>query len=139
MLQLLGQGQYFFLLIIAWFSCWKDIMDNDIMLPFIILFWNIIFYNKIMMYNSLYNFYFNLFYLITKEWSYDNYNAYVIYPKSWFRWKCCSRHRDFRTSSGGDPLCLIQLSSGDGTAHLLQFDRSKYDAPNFKKVLSNPN
>jgi ribonuclease D len=27
-----------------------------------------------------------------------------------------------------DPLCLIQLSSGDGTAHLLQFDRSKYDA-----------
>ena len=22
-----------------------------------------------------------------------------------------------------DPLCLIQLSSGDGTAHLLQFDR----------------
>ena len=38
-----------------------------------------------------------------------------------------------------DPLCLIQLSSGDGTAHLLQFDRSKYDAPNLKKVLSNPN
>ena len=37
-----------------------------------------------------------------------------------------------------DPLCLIQLSSGDGTAHLLQFDRSKYDAPNLKKVLSNP-
>ena len=32
-----------------------------------------------------------------------------------------------------DPLCLIQLSSGDGTAHLLQFDRSKYDAPNLKK------
>ena len=29
-----------------------------------------------------------------------------------------------------DPLCLIQLSSGDGTAHLLQFDRSNYDAPN---------
>ena len=38
-----------------------------------------------------------------------------------------------------DPLCLIQLSSGDGTAHLLQFDRSKYDAPNLKKILSNPN
>ncbi len=38
-----------------------------------------------------------------------------------------------------DPLCLIQLSSGDGTAHLLQFDRIKYDAPNLKKVLSNPN
>ena len=38
-----------------------------------------------------------------------------------------------------DPLCLIQLSSGDGTAHLLQFDRRKYDAPNLKKILSNPN
>ncbi len=38
-----------------------------------------------------------------------------------------------------DPLCLIQLSSGDGTAHLLQFARTKYDAPNLKKVLSNPN
>ena len=34
-----------------------------------------------------------------------------------------------------DPLCLIQLSSGDGTAHLLQFDRSNYDAPNLKKIL----
>ena len=38
-----------------------------------------------------------------------------------------------------DPLCLIQLSSGDGTAHLLQFDRSNYDAPNLKKILSDPN
>jgi len=36
-----------------------------------------------------------------------------------------------------DPLCLIQLSSGDGNAHLLQFDRSNYDAPNLKKILSN--
>ena len=26
-----------------------------------------------------------------------------------------------------DPLCLIQLSSGDGIAHLLQFDRNTYD------------
>ena len=38
-----------------------------------------------------------------------------------------------------DPLCLIQLSSGDGTAHLLQFDRSNYDAPNLKKILNDPN
>ena len=36
-----------------------------------------------------------------------------------------------------DPLCLIQLSSGDGNAHLLQFDISNYDAPNLKKILSN--
>ena len=36
-----------------------------------------------------------------------------------------------------DPLCLIQLSSGDGNAHLLQFDRSNYDAPNLKNFLSN--
>jgi len=38
---------------------------------------------------------------------------------------------------GRDPLCLIQLSSGDGNAHLLQFDRSNYDSPNLKKILSN--
>ena len=36
-----------------------------------------------------------------------------------------------------DPLCLIQLSSGDGNAHLLQFERSNYDAPNLKKILIN--
>ncbi|MEM9232411.1 MAG: ribonuclease D, partial [Pseudomonadota bacterium] len=28
-----------------------------------------------------------------------------------------------------DPLCLVQLSSGDGAAHLVQLDRSSYDAP----------
>jgi len=38
-----------------------------------------------------------------------------------------------------DPLCLIQLSSGDGSAHLLQFDRSNYDAPNLKKILTDSN
>ena len=38
-----------------------------------------------------------------------------------------------------DPLCLIQLSSGDGTAHLLQFDRSNYDAPNLKSILEDIN
>ncbi len=35
-----------------------------------------------------------------------------------------------------DKLCLIQLSSGDGVAHLVQFDRSTYDCPNLKKLLS---
>ncbi len=29
-----------------------------------------------------------------------------------------------------DKLCLVQLSSGDGDAHLVQLDRSTYDAPN---------
>ncbi len=37
---------------------------------------------------------------------------------------------------GRDPLCLVQLSSGDGTAHLVQVDRNTYDAPNLKKLLS---
>ena len=35
-----------------------------------------------------------------------------------------------------DPLCLVQLSSGDGTAHLVQLNRENYNAPNLKKVLS---
>ena len=35
-----------------------------------------------------------------------------------------------------DPLCLVQLSSGDGTAHLVQLNREKYNAPNLKRVLS---
>ncbi|MDD9841992.1 MAG: ribonuclease H-like domain-containing protein [Alphaproteobacteria bacterium] len=35
-----------------------------------------------------------------------------------------------------DKLCLIQLSAGDGTAHIVQFDRKTYDAPNLKKLLS---
>jgi ribonuclease D len=37
-----------------------------------------------------------------------------------------------------DRLCLIQLSSGDGDAHLVQFEADKYDAPNLKKILRNP-
>ena len=37
-----------------------------------------------------------------------------------------------------DKLCLVQLSSGDGNAHLVQFDRSTYDAPNLKKLLTDP-
>ncbi|MDH5722609.1 MAG: ribonuclease H-like domain-containing protein [Alphaproteobacteria bacterium] len=37
-----------------------------------------------------------------------------------------------------DRLCVIQLSSGDGTAHLVQFDKDIYDAPNIKKLVENP-
>ena len=37
-----------------------------------------------------------------------------------------------------DKLCLVQLSSGDGNAHLVQFDRATYDAPNLKKLLTDP-
>ncbi len=35
-----------------------------------------------------------------------------------------------------DKLCLIQISSGDGSAHLVQF-QNNYDAPNLKKILTN--
>ena len=35
-----------------------------------------------------------------------------------------------------DPLCLIQISSGKNDAHIIQLDRSTYDAPNLKKILS---
>ena len=35
-----------------------------------------------------------------------------------------------------DPLCLIQISSGISDAHIVQLDRSKYDAPNLVKILS---
>ena len=36
-----------------------------------------------------------------------------------------------------DPLCLIQISSGNSDAHIIQLDRSNYNAPNLYKVLSN--
>ena len=35
-----------------------------------------------------------------------------------------------------DPLCLVQLSNGDGNAHIVQLKRSTYNAPNLKKLLS---
>ena len=35
-----------------------------------------------------------------------------------------------------DPLCLIQISSGNSDAHIIQLDRSNYHAPNLKKVLN---
>ncbi|MBX2805242.1 MAG: ribonuclease D [Hyphomicrobiales bacterium] len=34
-----------------------------------------------------------------------------------------------------DRLCLVQLSSGDGTAHLVQLDRP-FEAPNLKRLLT---
>lgn len=37
-----------------------------------------------------------------------------------------------------DKLCLVQLSSGDGNAHLVQLDRATYDAPNLKALLTDP-
>src|SRR5918998_1081032 len=37
-----------------------------------------------------------------------------------------------------DRLCVVQLSAGDGTAHLVQLDGSDWSAPNLKAVLGNP-
>ena len=37
-----------------------------------------------------------------------------------------------------DRLCLIQLSSGDGNAHLIQFEKNNFSAPNLKALLQNP-
>ena len=36
-----------------------------------------------------------------------------------------------------DPLCLVQISTGNSDAHIVQFNRKKYDAPNLKKLLEN--
>jgi len=36
-----------------------------------------------------------------------------------------------------DPLCLIQISTGNSDAHIIQFDRKNYNAPNLKKILQN--
>ena len=35
-----------------------------------------------------------------------------------------------------DPLCLIQISDGNSDAHIVQFDRNNYKAPNLVKILS---
>ncbi len=37
-----------------------------------------------------------------------------------------------------DKLCLVQLSAGDGNAHLVQLDRAAYEAPNLKALLADP-
>ena len=36
-----------------------------------------------------------------------------------------------------DPLCLIQISSGNSDAHIIQLDRLNYKAPNLINVLQN--
>jgi len=36
-----------------------------------------------------------------------------------------------------DPLCLIQISSGNSDAHIIQLDRMNYKAPNLINVLQN--
>ena len=38
-----------------------------------------------------------------------------------------------------DPLCLIQLSSGNSDAHIVQFNRDNYKAPNLVKILHDEN
>ena len=37
-----------------------------------------------------------------------------------------------------DRLCLVQLSSGDGTAHAVQFAPGQFAAPNLKRMLADP-
>jgi len=37
-----------------------------------------------------------------------------------------------------DRLCVVQLSSGDGDAHLVQLSADDYSAPNLKALMTNP-
>ena len=39
---------------------------------------------------------------------------------------------------GRDPLCVVQISAGDGDAHVLRLNRPDYDAPNLKRLLTDP-
>ena len=38
-----------------------------------------------------------------------------------------------------DRLCLVQLSAGDGDAHIVQPDRTRYACPNLKRLLADAN
>ena len=38
-----------------------------------------------------------------------------------------------------DRLCLVQLSAGDGTAHIVQLDGTDWSAPRLKALLTDPN
>ena len=38
-----------------------------------------------------------------------------------------------------DRLCLVQLSSGDGDAHLVQIEKGQTSAPNLERLLADPN
>ncbi|WP_426028104.1 ribonuclease D [Brevundimonas sp. TWP2-3-4b2] len=37
-----------------------------------------------------------------------------------------------------DPLCVVQLSAGDGDAHVVRMARPGYDCPNLKRLLTDP-
>ncbi|HEX6860285.1 MAG TPA: ribonuclease D [Caulobacteraceae bacterium] len=37
---------------------------------------------------------------------------------------------------GRDPLCVVQLSAGDGDAHVVRLNRETYEAPNLKRLLA---
>jgi ribonuclease D len=39
---------------------------------------------------------------------------------------------------GRDPLCVVQLQGPDGEAHVVQLSRPDYDAPNLKRLLTDP-
>ncbi len=38
-----------------------------------------------------------------------------------------------------DRLCLVQISTGDDNAHLIQISKNQKTAPNLSKILANPN
>ena len=38
-----------------------------------------------------------------------------------------------------DSLCLVQISTGNNDAHIVQLNREHYNAPNLKKILENKN
>tara|TARA_X000000368_G_C22936250_1_gene670012 strand:- start:319 stop:936 length:618 start_codon:yes stop_codon:yes gene_type:complete len=38
-----------------------------------------------------------------------------------------------------DRLCLVQISTGNNDAHIIQLDKKNYNAPNLKKILVNKN
>jgi len=40
---------------------------------------------------------------------------------------------------GRDRLCLVQLSSGDGQAHLVQIEKGQTAAPNLERLVADPN
>ena len=35
-----------------------------------------------------------------------------------------------------DPLCVVQLSAGDGNAHVVRLNRPAYDCPNLKRLMA---
>ncbi len=37
-----------------------------------------------------------------------------------------------------DALCVVQLSAGDGDAHIVQLDRRRYECPRLKALLADP-